>query len=86
MVTPFERTSRTGWGPSARNATRIRCGPIIGAVVLGVTQQALTVTISSEVNVLVLGMMLVFFVVAAPEGILGLLRRLRALLLGRGAR
>ena len=50
-------------------------GPVIGAVVLGVTQQALAVTISSEVNVLVLGVMLVLFVVAAPEGILGLVRR-----------
>ena len=36
---------------------------------------SLTVTISSEVNVLVLGVMLVLFVVAAPEGILGLCRR-----------
>ena len=38
-------------------------------------------TISSEVNVLVLGIMLVLFVVAAPKGIIGLLRpryRLRA--------
>lgn len=61
-------------------------GPIIGAVLLGVTQQALTVTISSEVNVLVLGVMLVLFVVGAPEGILGLIRRLRALLFARGAR
>ena len=43
-------------------------GPIVGAIVLGSTQQLLTVTISSEVNVLVLGVMLVLFVVAAPEG------------------
>ena len=39
------------------------------------TQQLLTVTISSEVNVLVLGVMLVLFVVGAPEGIIGLVRR-----------
>jgi branched-chain amino acid transport system permease protein len=44
---------------------------------LGVTQQLLTVTISSEVNVLVLGVMLVLFVVVAPEGIIGLIRRVR---------
>src|ERR1700760_2755599 len=50
-------------------------GPVIGAILLGVTQQVLAVTISSEVNVLVLGVMLVLFVVAAPEGILGLVRR-----------
>ena len=52
-------------------------GPIVGAIVLGVTQQLLTVTISSEVNVLVLGVMLVLFVVVAPEGIIGLVRRVR---------
>jgi branched-chain amino acid transport system permease protein len=50
-------------------------GPVIGAILLGATQQLLAVTISSEVNVLVLGAMLVLFVVAAPEGILGLVRR-----------
>jgi branched-chain amino acid transport system permease protein len=52
-------------------------GPIIGAILLGSTQQLLTVTISSEVNVLVLGVMLVLFVVGAPEGIIGLIRKLR---------
>jgi branched-chain amino acid transport system permease protein len=51
-------------------------GPVVGAILLGVTQQLLAVTISSEVNVLVLGIMLVLFVVAAPEGLLGLVRRL----------
>jgi len=51
-------------------------GPVVGAILLGSTQQLLTVTISSEVNVLVLGLMLVLFVVAAPEGIIGLLKRL----------
>ena len=52
-------------------------GPVLGAILLGVTQQVLAVTISSEVNVLVLGVMLVLFVVAAPEGIIGLIRRVR---------
>jgi branched-chain amino acid transport system permease protein len=52
-------------------------GPILGALLLGSTQQLLTVTISSEVNVLVLGLMLVLFVVGAPEGLLGLIRRVR---------
>jgi len=50
-------------------------GPVIGAILLGTTQQLLTVTISSEVNVLVLGIMLVLFVVVAPEGLIGLFRR-----------
>jgi branched-chain amino acid transport system permease protein len=53
-------------------------GPVIGAILLGVTQQLLAVTISSEVNVLVLGIMLVLFVVAAPEGLIGLIRKLRS--------
>ena len=47
-------------------------GPVLGAILLGTTQQALAVTISSEVNVLVLGIMLVLFVVVAPKGIIGL--------------
>jgi len=51
-------------------------GPVIGAIVLASFQQIVTVTISNEVNVLVVGVMLVFFVVAAPDGILGLLRKL----------
>jgi branched-chain amino acid transport system permease protein len=51
-------------------------GPVLGAILLGTTQQLLTVTISSEVNVLVLGVMLVLFVVAAPEGLIGLFHRL----------
>lgn len=50
-------------------------GPVLGAVLLASTQQFLTVTISSEVNVLVLGVMLVLFVVAAPKGIVGLVSR-----------
>ena len=51
-------------------------GPVIGAVLLGSVQQVVTVTISSEVNVLVVGVLLVVFVVAAPDGILGLVRKL----------
>jgi branched-chain amino acid transport system permease protein len=52
-------------------------GPIVGALLLGSLQQVVTVTISSEVNVLIVGVLLVLFVVAAPEGILGLFRRFR---------
>ena len=51
-------------------------GPVIGAILLSSLQQLVTVTISNEVNVLVVGVMLVVFVVAAPDGILGLLRRI----------
>lgn len=50
-------------------------GPILGALLLGTLQQIVTVTISGEVNVLVVGVLLVLFVVLAPEGILGLFKR-----------
>ena len=60
-------------------------GPVLGAILLGVTQQLLTVTISSEMNVLVLGLMLVLFVVGAPDGLIGLYRKLHARLRGPGA-
>lgn len=52
-------------------------GPVIGAVLLGGMQQAMTVLISSSVNLLVVGVLLVLFVVAAPNGILGLMKSMR---------
>jgi branched-chain amino acid transport system permease protein len=52
-------------------------GPVIGALLLSSLQQVVTVTISNEMNVLVVGVLLVVFVVAAPEGVLGLFTRLR---------
>jgi branched-chain amino acid transport system permease protein len=50
-------------------------GPLIGAIVLGCIQQIVTVTISSELNVLVVGVLLVLFVVLAPDGIVGLVKK-----------
>ncbi len=50
-------------------------GPVLGALLLGTIQQLVTVTISSELNVLVVGVLLVLFVVLAPEGIVGLAGR-----------
>src|SRR2546429_667778 len=50
-------------------------GPVIGAVLLGTAQQLATVTISSEMNLFIVGVVLVAFVVLAPEGIVGLVRR-----------
>jgi branched-chain amino acid transport system permease protein len=52
-------------------------GPVIGAVLLGTVQQVAIVTISSEMNLFIVGVVLVGFVVLAPEGILGLVHRLR---------
>jgi branched-chain amino acid transport system permease protein len=54
-------------------------GPLIGAILLGTLQQVATVTISSAVNVLIVGILLVAFVIIAPNGIVGLVQeRLRA--------
>ena len=54
-------------------------GPLIGAVLLGSAQQYATVTISSVVNLLIVGLMLVAFVIIAPNGLVGLVQdRLRA--------
>jgi branched-chain amino acid transport system permease protein len=50
-------------------------GPVIGALLLGSIQQIVTVTISNETNVLVIGVLLVLFVVFAPDGVIGLFRK-----------
>jgi branched-chain amino acid transport system permease protein len=47
-------------------------GPMIGAVLLGTLQQVATVTISSAVNLLIVGLLLIGFVIVAPSGIVGL--------------
>ena len=52
-------------------------GPVIGAVLLGALQQAATVTISSALNLFIVGWMLVIFVAVAPRGILGWFRTRR---------
>jgi branched-chain amino acid transport system permease protein len=50
-------------------------GPVIGAVLLGTLQQVATVTISSALSLLIVGVLLVLFVVAAPRGIVGWFQR-----------
>jgi branched-chain amino acid transport system permease protein len=56
-------------------------GPVVGALLLGSIQEVATVTISSELNVLIVGVLLVVFIMVAPQGIVGLIqsswRRLR---------
>ena len=49
-------------------------GPLVGAVLLGTLQQVATVTISSAVNLLIVGLLLIFFVIIAPRGIVGLVQ------------
>jgi branched-chain amino acid transport system permease protein len=51
-------------------------GPVIGAILLGTAQQIATVTISSALNLLIVGVLLVVFVIMAPGGIVGLARTL----------
>ena len=68
------------WGVSALampmiGGTAHWIGPVVGALLLGSIQQTATVTISSEINVLVVGVLLVLFVVLAPDGIVGLFRK-----------
>jgi branched-chain amino acid transport system permease protein len=52
-------------------------GPLIGAVLLGTLEQVTTVTISSAVNLLIVGVLLVAFVIIAPNGLVGLWQSLR---------
>jgi branched-chain amino acid transport system permease protein len=54
--------------------TTLWAGPLIGALLLGTIQQIATVTISSAVNLLIVGLLLIGFVIMAPNGIVGLVR------------
>jgi branched-chain amino acid transport system permease protein len=47
-------------------------GPLVGAILLATLQQWATVTFSSELGVLLVGVLLVVFVILAPKGIVGL--------------
>jgi branched-chain amino acid transport system permease protein len=49
-------------------------GPLIGAILVATLQQWATVTISSELSVLIVGLLLVGFVIIAPKGIIGLVQ------------
>jgi branched-chain amino acid transport system permease protein len=49
-------------------------GPVVGALLLGSIQEIVTVTVSSAANVLIVGVLLVIFIMAAPQGIVGLIQ------------
>jgi len=51
-------------------------GPVVGAVLLSAIQQVASVSISSDINVLIVGVLIIIFIVAAPDGLLGIFRRL----------
>jgi branched-chain amino acid transport system permease protein len=50
-------------------------GPVIGALLVGSAQEVIKVNISSELNVLIVGVMLVVFITLAPQGLVGLAQR-----------
>lgn len=50
-------------------------GPVVGAVLVGSMQEIAKVTFRSEVNILIVGVMLVLFISLAPQGIVGLVRK-----------
>ena len=49
-------------------------GPLVGAILLGSIQEVARVTISSAVNLLIVGVLLVAFVIIAPNGLVGLVQ------------
>jgi branched-chain amino acid transport system permease protein len=53
-------------------------GPVIGALLVGSMQEVVKVNISSELNILIVGVMLVLFITLAPQGIVGLWQKYRA--------
>lgn len=52
-------------------------GPVLGALLLGTLQQVATVTISSALNLMIVGVLLIVFITLAPNGIVGVLAKLR---------
>ena len=60
-----------GWQPLAVICFILFFLIAIPAVLLGTLQQVATVTISSAVNLLIVGVLLVVFVILAPKGIVG---------------
>jgi branched-chain amino acid transport system permease protein len=59
-------------------------GPVVGALLLGTAQEYISVTISSELNVLLVGVVLVAFVILAPRGLVGLVNDMRSKAKGHG--
>jgi len=50
-------------------------GPVVGALLVGSMQEIVKVNISSELNILIVGIMLVVFISLAPQGIVGLVQK-----------
>jgi branched-chain amino acid transport system permease protein len=52
-------------------------GPVVGAILLGSVQEWTKVTISSAWNLLIVGVVLVGFISLAPQGIVGMVQKLK---------
>jgi branched-chain amino acid transport system permease protein len=50
-------------------------GPLVGALLIGSVQEYARVTISSSINLLIVGVLLVVFVIIAPNGLVGLVQQ-----------
>jgi branched-chain amino acid transport system permease protein len=50
-------------------------GPLIGGLIIGSMLQVVTVTISSELNMLLTGILLISFITLVPDGIMGIIRK-----------
>lgn len=50
-------------------------GPVLGALLVATLQQVVTVTISSALNLLIVGVLLVVFITIAPNGIIGFIKQ-----------
>ena len=57
--------------------TQSWAGPLLGALLLGAAQQVLQVSVSADWNLFLVGALLVVFVTAAPQGLVGWVRRRR---------
>jgi branched-chain amino acid transport system permease protein len=60
-------------------------GPVIGAILLSLVQVGTGVTTFSQWSALIVGVLLVLFVIVAPNGLLGLFRRRAPAAAGRPA-
>lgn len=52
-------------------------GPVVGALLLGTAQQVSSLWVQSELNLLIVGVLLVVFVIIAPDGIVGWFKKAR---------
>ena len=69
----FATRSRTAMKDEVSHLSLLATG-LVGAILLGSIQEYARVTISSAVNLLIVGVLLVAFVIIAPNGLVGLVK------------